>query len=657
MTRPRRSSFLRSFDQVLLLSVLAAASCDRARTESEPPARRLEIHPATTSLRAETTVSFTGTVAGAAVTGVQWSASAGSITSGGVYTAPAQLGSYRIDGSYEGMTASATVHVVAPGTPADLHAVASATCADMPLRSTGTIHYFCDCQSGAQPGCVAGDDANDGLSPARPRRRWYAAIQAFNAMDAGDTVALCKGGAWSLDVAIGTCGQSDPGAGHDSGSAYLQNPRCAAGSDLTDARNASTCDLRDYQAGWGGTHKPLLAIPASVTAPTLILGRNGASTSGVRVMNLEFRGNGRGPGGGTYNDNTGMYWGSCGPTTDTSWLVCNNTFDRLMIGLHMDENGATATHMNVWGNRILSSWLDGLLGGPGAYSKLDANFWDNNGGWGSPRGPAHTIYPNGKDGSPGAQIVNNEIRYSAVTCVNAIISGHGAWNGLNVENNLIDCGANPVPGCWAMKLDSGNASGNPPHYQRNAHVHRNTIYASSAGIGLGQAPGSVVENNVIVMVGGTTDWKRGILIPSEPSFGWDVTSNVAVRNNTIHIPMNDANAAGIQLGWEGERETGHVIANNVVDAGGSLTTCFATPHPAGGYAFVGNNACHRGTWGTVYDATPHVTADPAFTNAPLDFTPRPGSPLVGGGTAAHAPAVDFTLEARPSTPSIGAYEP
>ncbi|HYD53101.1 MAG TPA: hypothetical protein VEA99_10750, partial [Gemmatimonadaceae bacterium] len=516
-SRPVRILRRGLLSQLLLLTVLVACDPDAGGRIDDPRA----------------TDVLTGGLQRALAGGIQWSASAGSISTAGLFTAPAEAGTYRVQATYGGVTGAATVNVVTgtPPTgapprsapPKDHYNYASSTCGNMPLRTTGRVYYFCDCQAGAQTGCVAGNDANNGLSPATPKRRWYTATQTFNAMNAGDTVALCKGGAWNLDVATGTCGSADPGATRDSGSAYLQNPRCAAGADLADPRNTSTCDIRDYQASWGGSNKPLLAIPASVTSPTMILGRNGTSTAGVRVMNLEFRGNGRGPGGGTYTDTTGIYWGSCGATTDTSWLVCNNTFSNLAVGLHMEENGATANYVRIWGNRILMSWLDGILSGPGRYSKFDANFFDNNGGWGSPRGPAHAIYPNGKNGSPGAEIINNEIRYSTVTSVNAIISGHGQWDGLNVENNLIDCGARPVAGCWAMKLDSGNRSGAGPHYVRNARVHRNTIYASSAGIGLGQAPGAVVENNVVVMVGGTTDWKRGVLIPSEPNFGWDLT--------------------------------------------------------------------------------------------------------------------------------------
>jgi hypothetical protein len=51
---------------------------------------------------------------------------------------------------------------------AALHAAAAATCAAFPLRTTGTIHYFCDCQAGAQAGCVPGNDATAMTSMGSP---------------------------------------------------------------------------------------------------------------------------------------------------------------------------------------------------------------------------------------------------------------------------------------------------------------------------------------------------------------------------------------------------------------------------------------------------------------------------------------------------------
>jgi len=253
----------------------------------------------------------------------------------------------------------------------------------------------------------------------------------------------------------------------------------------------------------------------------------------------------------------------------------------------------------------------------------------------------------------GASIINNEIRYSTVQCDSALISGHLYWNGLNVQNNILDGGTNPLGHCWGLKLDS--AGSGPTHY-RNTTISRNWINTGGAGIGLGQMTNSVIENNIILATTSST-WKVGILIPTEAGTctGCELASTTTVRNNTVYF----VNSPGSQyFGVFSQTEgTGYVIANNSIYYSGAAGTCFQTQLAAGAYTFVGNNACYGGTWGTTYDATTHITSNPMFTSAPTDFTPAVGSPLIGAGSAAYAPLTDFTLRSRPSPPSIGAYEP
>ena len=97
-------------------------------------------------------------------------------------------------------------------------------CATAPLRATGAVYYYCDCGTGAAAGCVAGNDANAGTDPSAPRRTFANARTRFNGMNAGDTVALCRTGAWN-----------ENGGG-------IYNARCRAGN---------TCDFRDYIPSWG----------------------------------------------------------------------------------------------------------------------------------------------------------------------------------------------------------------------------------------------------------------------------------------------------------------------------------------------------------------------------------------------------------------------
>lgn len=75
--------------------------------------------------------------------------------------------------------------------------IGTGPCAEAPLRTTGTTYYYCDCQSGAASGCVAGKDSDPGTSPSAPRQSFADAQSRFRSMAAGSTVALCRGGAWT----------------------------------------------------------------------------------------------------------------------------------------------------------------------------------------------------------------------------------------------------------------------------------------------------------------------------------------------------------------------------------------------------------------------------------------------------------------------------
>jgi hypothetical protein len=633
-----RSLRARALVLVALQGVFACTCGPGVATRMQDAVRRLLISPASASLPPGGTVTFVAV--GAPPASVDWSASAGTITSGGVYTAPAELGAYQIRGRYQDLTGEATANVVAPGSPGALHGEASSTCAGMPLRSTGTILYFCDCQAGAQTGCVAGSDSNPGTSASAPKQTWGAAVAAFNAMNAGDTIALCKGGFWNVP-ATGDCG------------GQWENTRCAAGTNLKDAANTSTCDVRDYQASWGGTAKPVLYANATNATTRIVSHWWGHALVGVRILNLEFRGNNLGPTGGVYNNSNGISLGSCGPSNDSDWLVCNNTFSNMRLGMVLNNNGAYHSKFTVWGNRFLMNDLDAILGGPGADSTFDANLFDNNGGQMPHDGfnYSHTLYPTAP-GVTGASIVNNEIRYSSVQCNAAIISGHGNYDGLLIENNILDGGANPQGHCWGTALDSGGGSN---MYLRNTLIRRNRVVAGGVGIGLAEGPGSVIENNAIT-IKGSSSWAQAIYVPDEAACsGCDVQGNTTVRNNSILMAMTGGGVlGGISVGVEG---TGYVIANNAIEWLVGAGTCFGTGLSAGAYTFVGNNACHGSSWGTTYDATTHITSDPLFASS-INFTPRPGSPLIGAGNPAYAPPTDFTLvKTRPNPPSIGAFEP
>ncbi len=542
-----------------------------------------------------------------------------------------------------------------PGTPAELHAAASSACAAMPLRTTGTVHYFCACDPGAQPGCEdhAGDDGWDGLDPDHsrggmhgPKSSWVELVNTFNGMSAGDTIALCQGGAWAVGARLD-----------------LRNAACAAGEDLHAAANPSTCDVRDYPTAWGNAQRPRLQL----TADTHLLSfASGAPQRGVRILNLALHGGGDGPAGPGEEVVLGGQRGLITQGDNTDFLVCNDTFDGFFVALHVLPEPAPAARIVIRGNRITNSTAEGFLGGA-SDSAIDANVFEDAG---SSSAGSHAIYLQGQSVAR-FELVNNQFLRTAAPppCGGAIVVVHDQYDGLNIENNHVDGGAGSVGACYGIAVDAG---GYPrPGWYRHLTIRRNRVErAGYAPIHVANAPAPIIENNLVVS--GMTGAGLGIHVPglaARTSPADDRTTAAVVRNNTIFFPAAAAGSTGIQLGDVAEG-TGYVVANNAIVFAGGGGTCLDLSLPADRYAYVDHNLCSgftrweatRGSleaWRTYgrdrFDGASRTDA-PQLASPPGDLTPAGGSPLLGAGDAARAPAVDQALRTRPDPPSIGALE-
>jgi len=617
-----QTKVLKGITYSILLGVLSG--CGGATTKAigaqvSGPDPAIDVMPKSAVVSTNGTVAFAAAVTGIAGVAVLWSVGApdqGSIDASGMYRAPASPGLAQVRAELSGLPAifaTAEVSIAAAGTPQAAYAAASSTCAGMPLRSTGTTYYFCDCQAGAQAGCIAGNDANPGTSPTAPKRTAGAANTAFGSLAAGDTVAFCRGGAWS------TAGLR------------WRNGNCRAGTGLTNPANTSTCDIRDYTPSWGGVAKPMISVTGGNFAQF-----SPGPTQGVRILNLDLR---------TASNGWGV-WLYSGTFSD--FFICNNDFDGFGIAWNLQGAISRVTYQ---GNRVTNSGQDAFLGAASDLT-IDSNYFSGNG---STNALDHTIYISEQEPvvtSTNLRILNNEIHSGgAPNCLGSIIVVHGPWQGGNIENNYINGRAGAGGGCWGIGLAAGYSA---QEYFRDFTIRRNWVVGGgNANIFVGEAPRAVIENNVVV----ANQPGFGITAP-----GWassaedDVSTTQTIRNNTIYFPAGTTTGSvGIAVGYEG---AGHVVANNSVTFAGTGATCFSTPLASGAYAFVGNNACSGGSWGTGYDATTHVTGDPLYGSPPNDFTPGVGSPLLGGADLSRQPAVDFTGKVRRSSSAsdIGAIE-
>lgn len=341
-------------------------------------------------------------------------------------------------------------HAAEPGgDPADRPSPEPASCQLLALRGTGAIRYFCDCATGAGTDCVAGDDANEGTSPAAPRRTLAAATDRFNAMNAGDAVALCRTGAW------------------DENGGQIHNPNCRA---------TNPCDFRDYIPAWGTAESRRPRINAN-NANGFVAWHDG-KYEGYRFWSLDVRHTDRG------------HPSREGPRsfliTNASYVdICNVNTQGGYIGV---QTSSSSNHITVRNSTFSNHGWDAMYV-ESPYSTYDSNTFIDNGDQnldpGRP-GQAHTLYVACNDPAhpcPGVVIKNNHFRTSPDgangygQCRGVMMILRGYIPGLVVENNML-VGSAPF-GCGAIST-SGSRFYTEIH---DAVIRRNRVFWGAGGGG------------------------------------------------------------------------------------------------------------------------------------------------------------------------------
>ena len=159
---------------------------------------------------------------------------------------------------------------------------------------SGRVRYFCDCAEGAASHCVPGNDAAKG-DRAAPRRSYEAARRTFESLQAGDTIAFCRGGS------------------------FLKGSQNRWVNSGCQAENR--CVVRDYAPPWatGDEGAPIVRSPAGGRAFSLDDKGRSSQEEGYAFMNLDLRSEGGDRGFFVYND------------VD----IWNVSIDRYKIGVHV----------------------------------------------------------------------------------------------------------------------------------------------------------------------------------------------------------------------------------------------------------------------------------------------------------------------------------
>jgi hypothetical protein len=535
-----------------------------------------------------------------------------------------------------------------------INAVVAGSCAAEPLRASN-VHYFCDCRSGADPSCVAGNDANDGLTTGTAKRSYSTAYALLQTMGAGHTVAFCRGGAWAAT----------------GGGAAIRNLNCS---------ESNTCDFRDY--GSQALARPILNYAtASGSAFSMGWYRNYASfTRGYRFLNLDIR------------NVPGFTWSIQGSVQGME--VCNVNVQDNLDEVAYTLTASTSKRLNFHHNTFTRI-------GPGAGNRangflmacddcsIDSNVFDY---VGAPNAFSHAIYvgANPETCTSGCiDPINGNLHRVQRMAIRGNRFTHTAWNGthctgivivvhephddLLIENNLI-IGEGANPACWGISI--GNGLDNPGQWRRLV-VRRNQLFdVGNKPLSIENCEDCDVDSNLVV----TSQDGNAIVVPASlvsVGVGPNLTNTRSrVRNNTVWYNPTTTGAygpggTGITVGKEG---TGYVVTNNTVYYGPTTKPngfkCFNLDLSAGSYTSTAGNAC----FGNVaqdagYWAGYSVSANPLFTFPTANpdtanFLPQAGSPLIGAGNATYsAPAIGSipwsasdTGKARDASPDIGAYE-
>jgi parallel beta-helix repeat protein len=520
-------------------------------------------------------------------------------------------------------------------------------CPDVGLDpGAGTIHYVCDCGTGADASCQPGDDAGAGDSMAAPWQTMAKAITEFANLAPGDSIALCRGGSFTVDANTGT---------------RWVNGQCLA---------ANPCIVRDYPPPWaaGQVGRPIVSALSGSNGFAFEDGGDADHEEGYTFMNLDIRGSGDGDGFFLYNDIDDV-------------LVCNVSIDNFAIGFHVEGSNPPAVGSDGENERIVlrsssitNNSAQGWLGACDGCAVEYCSFQNN--------GFAeavfnHNIYFSGSSTGPsvGMRAVGNDLYQSAFvggTCQGVSLVVHGEHDGLLIEGNTVheDLGA-ADPGCWGIAMDTGYAEA-----EGFSHVtiRNNTVVnVGNVGIGLDACDSCVVENNVVIQEQAIDT--LGIAVPDRDRGPEDLPmTDVTVRNNSL-LFGTAAGGIGIALGGEG---TGHLEVSNAIQylGNGGGWSCFALDQPTASYAAVDHNLCFYpsasgGEWMQGAGALAawqsssgldmgSLASDPAFasvTGPGYDLAPSSASsPLVNAGDSAQSSAADHDGKSRDAQPDIGAYE-
>jgi len=531
----------------------------------------------------------------------------------------------------------------------------------------GLHYYVCDCETGADPDCVAGSDTNPGTNSSAPWQTVAAGFGQFSSLPAGGSIQFCQGGAFQVGTEGGT---------------RLVNSTATA---------AVPVSLTDYQPTWasGDEGRPVLH-QEELGYGVITLQDSGYPEhhEGVLVENLELRAT------------TGTGFGIFMSNDQDHVLIDNVLIDGFDIGVYSAGSNECASSdpgcdrdnesITLRSSTITNNTSQGWLGG-GDHILIENNHFEGNG---TNTNRDHNIYISGHPKTDGKlytenyQIIGNTLYRSALdtsgACIGAPIVGHGNMRDVLIEGNLVyeDIGK-AGGGCWGIAIDGGYSSAET---LENVIIRGNYLYnVGNLSIGVGSCVDCIIENNVISNEQSLSLTAIGTSLA--PGIGDALTENLVVRNNSIYLAGTGRTYPISISAGEGDNYT---IVSNTIEYQGPTPDIWQHDfaclfiEDVSEMTEVDYNLCEFQAgayagwyWWGASGTTGHtlslqgwqlqegfgmnsVQASPGYTaptSPQFDLSPSSStSPLIGAGHPTLSSTTDILGNTRDAAPDIGAFE-
>lgn len=496
------------------------------------------------------------------------------------------------------------------------------------VSAHAATYYLSDCQPGATPECIAGNDNSAGTSPAMAWRTIAKLNTRVEQLNAGDRILFARGASFK-DASIRVF--------------------------IPKSKGTKPVVFESYVPTWGtGAARPILTASREHGVFDFSDGGEPDHDEGYVVRGLDLRGvDHTGAGIFIYNDvdyitledlvitgfNLGVQCSASNPPAPGSSAKAFND------------------HITLRKSRIADNNSQGILT-QCSHMVIEYNVFDDN-GYERPR-LDHNVYIEGGDHvlmRHNAVINNGRFDRTKLQCDSVPLVVHGIVHDLVIENNFIG-ESNASDGCWGLTVDVINNNDTRDGFYDVFVRGNKVVNVGGIGIGMVGCQRCFIENNQVMWTGASRMDHVGIAVPvhqsvEAPADGDIKSEQIVIRNNSIYLAAATRESTGIRSADAGK---GHAVVSNMIyfgAASASSAACFSTgKNPLSSYSAFRHNLCFRAgganRWSDKHGSLSSAISDGWAINS-VAVDPQ----IVAVPSAAN----DWTISLKPTSPVRQAAHP